>query len=339
MVRECEVCGGIIRGAGKKYCSYCRNSREAKEQSYDGVYSNGTEPLPTNKSYGLFVVLILFILIGSIVVFNIAGNKADSELDNTTNLIVSSTNESCQYKELKETSEFIQVLYDKQGNRYENPVEIKNIAGGQGRISFDLVNKIPLSVSVKVNYEISHSGGTFWPNNEEFHDIKPLETITIVNTGTSGILYGTSSVGNIRITYLSNNDLEVKPEKKKEEICKLCNGEVCLNDGIECNIDVECGSGVCNIAGYCGSQKVIDCSEDLQNCNNQSCLEPKIKEKGQSYSCEFECKSGYGKDGICSTPLKEKVLKWFILIIFVVILILVIYLTLTGKNLFKFFRS
>lgn len=31
MSGTCENCGGIIRGSGKRYCSYCRNSREVKE--------------------------------------------------------------------------------------------------------------------------------------------------------------------------------------------------------------------------------------------------------------------------------------------------------------------
>ncbi|MBS3077777.1 hypothetical protein J4233_05940 [Candidatus Pacearchaeota archaeon] len=246
---------------------------------------------------------------------------------------------SCQYKELKETNDFIQVLYDKQGNRYENPVEIKNIDGGQGRISFDLNNKIPFLVSIKVNYDTSHSGGGFWPNQEEFHEIESLGTITILNTGSSGILWGTSSVSNIRITYLSNNELDVKSEKKKEEFCKLCGEEICLNDGVGCVNDANCGSEICNIAGYCGTQKIIDCLDGLQNCNNQSCLEPKTKGWGQPYSCEFECKSEYGENGACAIPLKEKILKGFILILFVVILTLVIYFTLTGKNPLNFVKT
>ena len=50
---------------------------------------------------------------------------------------------TCQYKELVETEKFIQVLYDAQGNSYQDPIEIKNIVGAQERVSFDLENKIP----------------------------------------------------------------------------------------------------------------------------------------------------------------------------------------------------
>lgn len=220
---------------------------------------------------------------------------------------VSAQNLTCQYKEIKETNELVRVLYDQQGNRYTNILEIKNIAGGEGRISFDLVNKILLPVSIKVNFDVSNSGGGFWPNQEDFRELEPLETFTILNSVSSGSL-GTSSVSNIRITYLSNDELEVKieDEKRKEEICRLCDGKICLNDGVSCNEDSECGSRICNIAGYCGIQKIVDCPNGLQNCNNQSCLEPKIKKKGNLTLVNLSVRADMVKTEFVQHRLKKK---------------------------------
>jgi len=241
-------------------------------------------------------------------------------------------NLACQYKEIKETNEFMQVLYDEQGNKYIDIVEVKNIAGGQGRVSFDLINKIPLPVSIKINYDISHSGGSFWPNQEEFQEIEPLETITILNTGSSGILWGSSSVSNIRITYISNDKLEVKAEKRKEEICKLCGEVSCFDDGQNCSSDSECGSRICNIAGICGENKLTDCPEGYKNCNDESCLEVGTKKIGEPYSCGFECKSNFGKEDICATPLKEKILKVLFISITFILLVGIVYFIWTNKN-------
>lgn len=247
-------------------------------------------------------------------------------LSSAQNMVV-----DCQYKEIKETQEYTQVLYDKASNKYENVTEIQNIAGDQGRISFDIINKIPITLSIKVTYDISHSGGSFWPNNEESHDIESLGKVTITNTGSSGILWGTSSVNNIRISYLSNKDIEVKTEKKKEERCKQCGGLNCLNDNSKCIKDSQCGSGICDIGGYCGRNKIVDCPTGLKNCNNKSCLTSNTKKEGQSYLCDFECKSGYGKNGICEITFKDKTLRYLFIFFSLVVLIVIIYFIWTNK--------
>lgn len=33
MVRVCNECNGVIRGAGRKYCSYCRNKKEVRNKN------------------------------------------------------------------------------------------------------------------------------------------------------------------------------------------------------------------------------------------------------------------------------------------------------------------
>ena len=260
-----------------------------------------TDAVTLRKKAIFFVVMFFLLLAFS---FFYIENKSFPTKEEVSPAILSSnlsikqnTNFDCYYKEKVDISEDSQVcktysqienytwfVYDYAGNRYETPIEVKNLAGGQGRISFDLVNTIPLAVSIKVNYDTSHSGGSFWPNSEEFHEIGPLETYTVVNTGTSGISWGSSSVSNIRVSYLTNNYTSAKIDKKiisycieykKKQIdsCKLCAGAVCLNDGSNCAKNSECGSGVCNLAKICGlanSSFVVDCPVGLQNFNNYS---------------------------------------------------------------------
>lgn len=90
------------------------------------------------------------------------------------------------------------------------------------------------------------------------------------------------------------------------EECRICSGVTCLNDGAICNPfidDLKCGSGVCNIASICGTKgslKIVACEAyGKLNCDNKICFSPGTKEGGEAYSCESECESGKGKDGVC----------------------------------------
>ncbi len=118
--------------------------------------------------------------------------------------------------------------------------------------------------------------------------------------------------------------------------CKLCNSKICLDDGASCKSNNECGSGICNIADFCGKEKVVACEPyGKLNCNNQTCLMPSTKEVGDAYSCNWECKSDRYEEGIClksSMQLREEKDKRtrniiiFGVIIFVVILISYLYI-------------
>jgi hypothetical protein len=279
-------------------------------------------------------------------------------LSSFVGIVSAQNNLTCQYTELNETKEnsnvckiwnssdeYIQVVYDKDGNRYENPAEIKNVIhggypAGCGIVTyFDIQNKIPVNISLKVKYTLSHSGGT-QGNGEKYFDIAPLEKVTVQDS--LSYCWGTAQLSNFEIFYLDNNYTEVKIEKKTEktcieyekkkiDVCKQCNGKNCLNDGQNCSSNFECGSGICNIAGVCGTQKVADCSEGYRNCNNESCLEIGTKKIGEEYWCEFECEKNYGENGICKIPTKEKIFKFIFIFIFSLILIFAIYLIIANK--------
>lgn len=105
----------------------------------------------------------------------------------------------------------------------------------------------------------------------------------------------------LKFSYTKLKIVQAKINVTHEE-CKLCNGNICLNPGDACTPSPEskeCGSGICNIAGFCDDVFIVKCPEGTLNCNNESCLTPSIKESGEAYFCEWECISGIGKSGIC----------------------------------------
>jgi len=123
--------------------------------------------------------------------------------------------------------------------------------------------------------------------------------------------YDGATVGNCSIVPESVKYKVAQPEileireitvERTRPACKLCGNTVCLNNGASCDPlfdDLKCGSGICNIAGFCGTEKIVECSLGKTNCNNQLCLEPSKRELGESYKCEWECKSNAGKNGTC----------------------------------------
>ncbi len=66
-----------------------------------------------------------------------------------------------------------------------------------------------------------------------------------------------------------------------------------------CEQDSDCGTGICSISGYCHTSRIAPCDGIQRNCDDKACLNPSSLEIGLNYMCEWECKSGTGKDGIC----------------------------------------
>ncbi|MBU1111772.1 MAG: hypothetical protein KJ896_03260 [Nanoarchaeota archaeon] len=104
------------------------------------------------------------------------------------------------------------------------------------------------------------------------------------------------------LNYCGEIDDGKKCEEDADCVSDICNSlGYCgkLEDGRDCNEDLECVSGVCNTEDYCGV--IIECRDNTTTlCNNVECKVPSTKEVGEAYSCEWECNSGRGKDGVCS---------------------------------------
>lgn len=90
MVKYCEICGGEIKGAGRKYCSYCRNSREAREKSRFYGYSHSSYN-PNEKIVYLIVFSVSFIVVVLSLLFpSSLNNETLSEVNQTNSTNISS---------------------------------------------------------------------------------------------------------------------------------------------------------------------------------------------------------------------------------------------------------
>lgn len=87
---------------------------------------------------------------------------------------------------------------------------------------------------------------------------------------------------------------------KQREICKLCLGKNCLNDGSICNSPNECGGNYC-IGGYCSNSEICynnDCkcsTNEIQCSDNKRCVSKNSIALDTKTLCEKneECISGY----------------------------------------------
>ncbi len=347
MVRECEICGRVIRGAGRKYCSYCRNSAEVRNKREEDYYPEDLGYYSKKREFNwkpFFVLLFIGLAIASFFILSSNGN-------NNLNVAENSTNITCQYKAQQDTGKTISYLQDDEGNKYENPVQSINFNGDSTsdlvaipncKVSFVLRNTIDNKVSLKLSYIINHRKDrqTETLSRSEDLTLSPFEDYLISETIDYFAPGQSCSVdqNSLKLSYQSNSQLELKTDKVYEEVCKKCGEEICLNDGEKCSSNSVCGSGICNIEGFCGTEKIVECSEGFKNCNNESCLEIGTKKAGVEYSCEFECKTNYGENGVCKTPTKEKIFKGVYIGIFLLISSLVIYLILSDKKLIEFVR-
>lgn len=210
----------------------------------------------------------------------------------------------CQYK-VNESYE-VEDFYFKEGSNYLDykVLEIKNFQQSSRRgDKYITYSTSPVKFDIKNNYlkQIEFSL-IFIMDGEEQRINQTLDSEEFKT-----IQYGypnniDSSTFKFKIISPSNLKYTFEKRVYKKEVCKLCGNEICLNDGASCNPlydDSKCGSGICNIAGFCGSQKIVDCPNRKLNCQDKICLEPSTKERGESYRCSFECKSDRFENGTC----------------------------------------
>jgi hypothetical protein len=107
---------------------------------------------------------------------------------------------------------------------------------------------------------------------------------------------------------ISNIEENTRTYSEEIEVCKKCDGKTCLNDNERCKLNSECGSGICNLAGFCGHKKIVDCPNGKLNCNNETCLLPSSKKTGEGYNCIWECESGVGEEGACKRGLRDNLI-------------------------------
>jgi len=237
----------------------------------------------------------------------------------------------CQYTDIEYYNEIDSKLVNNVGKILAEPFEISPstiIPQGFPTIEVYNPNRFDLSINISYTQVISSSlTGTSTFDSNLLVEIPSFSNVTLKGEQGFGPGYNNYiDLSSIKYQVIEPEELELKNVEitKNQTICKICpNGKQCLDDGVDCSISNECGSGICNIAGICGTKGslfIVPCPNGKLNCKNESCLTPSTKEVGEAYSCDWECKSDRGKDGKCLPSIKELVY-WIMGISLTIILI------------------
>jgi hypothetical protein len=198
----------------------------------------------------------------------------------------------CQYKDTETYIENEEVFYYN-GQRIGSNLNLSDLVKVQiDGSTIKVTNNLEVPITLNVKYQRLAGGSCVNEQRSAMITVNPLDFGTIEDS---------CSLSLIKYSFAEPNVIfsRVKTVEKKREVCKQCAGKQCLDDGEKCSIDDECGSSICNIAGYCGNSKTVPCQDGLMNCNNKSCLKPSTKTGGEAYNCIWECKSNKGENGIC----------------------------------------
>lgn len=174
-------------------------------------------------------------------------------------IIMGIVSAECQYKETINTGNFVNTIYDKENNKYTNPITIFNFINGTAGGSdcyayFSISNNIDKTISLNMQYQMEQ--GSYIRYQEKSFNIIQQQTF-LVNTNHPAITgYGCGIIlDTISYQFVTNSETTAKVEAETIEVCKQCGVDNCLNDGDTCNYDFQCGSNVCsqtgNTAGHC----------------------------------------------------------------------------------------
>lgn len=229
----------------------------------------------------------------------------------------------CQYTQTENYTQFVN--YSRIGSvDYGKPfIEIKNFAQSSSTgdryitystspTKFDVFNNFEYPVKIDLSYIVDGQP------QEKTIEIAPAYYQTISYDYPKNIVQDTIRFKIIDPSYLKQG---IEQRTFTRDVCKQCEGKDCLNDGASCSRDAVCGSGICNIARFCGDKIIVPCANGTLNCNNQSCLKPSMKKSGEAYQCIWECKSGVGYKGVCKDTFLWNLMKVMLFLVFLALIL------------------
>ena len=217
----------------------------------------------------------------------------------------------CQYPETEDFFESEKALvYPNSETKAGEDLIFLGFTEGQ-IVSFTIQNPNTFDVMVVLNYTIEGTGGGNIQHGK-WISVESDTQVTNVCSENGDIIGNCTFIKESLEYYVSKPKLMYPGEAQLKKTRTICPKK---NDGQPCSTNQECGSKVCNFAGYCGNFTI--CPEGTTNCMDQSCLAPGVKEINETYFCEWECKSGRGKDGICKRG-------WIPTIVFTIIIIFLV---------------
>jgi len=173
-------------------------------------------------------------------------------------------------------------------------------------IEFDVTYNAPGGLWGNYRYNTIHKAMTLPPGNTEMRFAVP---------GSDKYKKGYyDSISNLyykenQFVYLKDKEVDIN-----KEICKICGDKNCLNDGVFCSTNLDCGSGNC-VEGVCSIDK--NCHNNNCNCdsmhieyNDSRCIEKQTVKNGEIplTNNSEECISKYidSNTGKCSFSPEQK---------------------------------
>jgi len=208
---------------------------------------------------------------------------------------------ACQYTQNETIFSEVEVLY----NLNNEPIAIY----GTEEIQFTDITKDGFVVKNFLNYKIKIK--VYYIGDQGIVKNQKGESIVEIEAKNSKYVKASRSYKYpLRIekyTFQENDETYSKIETISEIIvvCKKCGNLDCLDDGMSCSHDFECGgnhciNGICNKINECYNQN-CNCKENEIQCNNKTCEIIGNKKIGQTVICsEMECESYYAIDNICA---------------------------------------
>ena len=207
---------------------------------------------------------------------------------------------TCQYQEKSTVMQLQTFLVDKHGQNVPSPLEAGDVtmkqSGSPCWFSFPVTNKANLRISARYSYKLNVTDeiGTYIHEDTFGVLVDPMGTAS-VGRSWDDVTACSFINGSIEVKYQDSLDTSVESRKVPVEVwtCSKCNGQDCINDGLESNDPALCGGGLVE-NGRCAAH----CSDGYLNCHD-ICLPVGTKDAGSTYECDFECQSGRGEDGKC----------------------------------------
>jgi hypothetical protein len=225
----------------------------------------------------------------------------------------------CQYKVNMTNYSEVQKLYEKGTDSYiTDALTVRNITEEDRWGSLEVYNPygVPISLALSFDYGYSVFAGprqtqtftkdmTIQPGESEKIQIGPNQTIW------ARFSFSTDSIRQV----FKDNDRTYQKRvtvSKTYEECKKCAGKQCLDDGIYCTANSECGGGYC-VENRCNSERLCyllncNCDADEVQCpGNNACVPKNTLGIGAVPLCSsYECTTNYTNSSTGECAIKPK---------------------------------
>jgi F0F1-type ATP synthase membrane subunit b/b' len=196
---------------------------------------------------------------------------------------------SCEYVDIERYTQTGEALcLEGSTTFYAQALIISDFSNGT-RPSFTITNPNDYPIKAFFNYSIKGSinSNKFYGIAMKGKDRRVIQDICLIENS-----FGNCSIEPSSVTYFVTDPRSMDQCRTEIPMTKdICNRP--------CTKDSDCSEAKCNIAGFCGPQKIVPCPTSKTNCNNIACVTPGQKQGGESYLCQFECASGIGEGGVC----------------------------------------